>query len=163
VARVNYREGDWFAVPLEGGGYAVGVVARANPNGILLGYFYGPRRMEPPLLADLAALHAADAVLVARFSSLGLVDGSWPIVGQKPGWDRGDWPTPMFVRHEELTGRWIKVFYDADDPAKLLGEEVFTPNGIPPGPNAGLMGPGFVEKRLSRLIGSGSASDARPA
>ena len=33
---VNDREGKWFAVPLrEGGGYAIGIVARASRSGIL--------------------------------------------------------------------------------------------------------------------------------
>jgi len=41
----SYSEGDWFAVPLRGGGFAAGVIARAMPRkeGVLLGYFFGPR------------------------------------------------------------------------------------------------------------------------
>ncbi len=35
----DYSEGDWFAVPLREGGFAVGVIARVMPHkdGILLG------------------------------------------------------------------------------------------------------------------------------
>lgn len=43
----NYREGSRFAVPLRQGGYAVGLVARVNPRGVLLGYFFGPRHDVP--------------------------------------------------------------------------------------------------------------------
>lgn len=39
MAKINDREGDWFAVPLRKGGYAVGLIAHANPDGVLLGYF----------------------------------------------------------------------------------------------------------------------------
>ena len=38
----KYEEGDCFAVPVEGGGYGVVVIARKVDNGVPLGYFYGP-------------------------------------------------------------------------------------------------------------------------
>jgi hypothetical protein len=37
MVQVNYREGDWFGVPLRDGGFAAGVIARANPKAALLG------------------------------------------------------------------------------------------------------------------------------
>jgi hypothetical protein len=103
----SYGEGDWFAVPLREGGFAVGVIARAMPHkeGILLGYFFGPRRDDVPTLDELKSLSASDAVLVDRFGHLGLVRGTWPLLGRIDGWDRGAWPTPAFGRFEELTGR----------------------------------------------------------
>lgn len=105
-------EGDWFAVPLREGSFAVGVVARANPKAALLGYFFGPRRSETPELEEVANLKPEDAVLVGTFGHLGLTQGKWPILGQLDGWDRWTWPMPAFVRYEELTGRYFHVFYD---------------------------------------------------
>jgi hypothetical protein len=35
----------------------------------------------------------------------------------------GDWPTPVFVRYEELIGRSFHVFYDDDDPSRVLRED----------------------------------------
>jgi len=64
MARVKYREGDWFAVPLREEGFAVGVVARANPNGVRLGYFFGPKRAVVPSGDEGADLRADQAVLV---------------------------------------------------------------------------------------------------
>ncbi|MEP7379587.1 MAG: immunity 26/phosphotriesterase HocA family protein [Chloroflexota bacterium] len=153
MTRINYREGDWFAVPLQDSGFAVGVIARANSKAALLGYFFGPRRSEISLGLDCANLSAADAVLVSRFGHLRLLDGAWPLIGQVPGWDRNAWPMPVFERHEELTGRWFQVFYHEDDPAKLLGERQFVPASAERGPQDGLMGAGFVEQRLTRLLG----------
>lgn len=49
MPRAKYREGDWFAVPVDGW-FAVGVVARAGRGPVLFGYFFGPRRASPPLL-----------------------------------------------------------------------------------------------------------------
>lgn len=153
MAKVNYSEGDWFAVPLREGGYAVGVVARANPKAALLGYFFGPRRVDVPSLEDVADLKPADAVLVGKFGHLGLVQGKWPILGRLEGWDRTEWSMPVFVRYEELTGRSFRVFYDDDDPNKLVREEQVAPGDAEQGPKDGLMGAGFAEKVLTSLVG----------
>ena len=60
----TYREGDWFAVPLHGGGFAAVIIARAMPRkeGVLLGYSFGPRRAGVPALGELGALSTSDAV-----------------------------------------------------------------------------------------------------
>jgi hypothetical protein len=149
---MNYREGDWFAVPLRNGGYAVGVVARANPKAALLGYFFGPRRADVPSLEDVADLKPGDAVLVGKFGHLGLTQGKWPILGRLEDWNRGHWSVPVFVRYEELTGRSFKVFYDDADPNKLLGEEQVAPGEGEQGPKDGLMGAGYAEKVLTSLL-----------
>jgi hypothetical protein len=152
MAKVSYREGDWFAVPLRDSGFAVGLIARANPGGVLLGYFFGPLRSEVPALAEAADLKASDAVLVRKFGHLGIVQGKWPLLGRLDGWDRRQWPTPMFVRYEELTGRSFRVFYDDDDPNKVLSEEQVAPGEAEQAPKDGLMGAGFAEAALLRLL-----------
>ena len=152
MAGVNYREGDWFAVPLREGGYAVGVVARANPKAALLGYFFGPRRDAVPSVEEVADLKANDAVLIGKFGHLGLTQGKWPIIGRPRHWNRNDWPMTVFVRYEELTGRSFTVFYDGDDPAKLVREEQIAPGAGEQGPKDGLMGAGYVEKVLTALL-----------
>jgi hypothetical protein len=78
MPETTYREGDWFAVPLRAGGFAAVIVARAMPGreGVLLGYFFGPRRDRVPTLDELSALSASDAVLVERFGDLGILDGA---------------------------------------------------------------------------------------
>lgn len=153
TAKGTYREGDWFAVPLRDGGFAIGVVARANPGGVLLGYFFGPRRAEAPAMKDIEGLRSSDAVLVRKFGDLGLVQKKWPILGRLIGWDRREWPMPVFVRYEELTGRSFKVFYDDDDPNKLIREEQVSPGEAEQGPKDGMMGAGFAEKALTTLLG----------
>jgi len=148
----KYQEGDWFAVPLREGGFAIGVVARSNPKAALLGYFFGPRRYEAPQLEEAASLRPEDAVLVGKFGHLGLPQGKWPILGQLNGWDRTKWPMPVFVRYEELTGRTFQVFYDADDPAKLLGEKQVESAATGQNPEDGLMGAGYVEIVLTKRL-----------
>ena len=159
--KVNYREGDWFAVPLRDGGYATGLVARANPKAALLGYFFGPRLDSAPKLEYVASLKPSDAVLVGMFGHLGLTQGTWPIVGRTPGWDRAEWPMPVFVRYEELSGRTFKVVYDDDDPAELLHEELVSGLEVS-GPKDGLMGAGYVERSLTGLLDGTAVRPSRP-
>ena len=149
---VEYAEGDWFAVPLRNGGYGLGLIARVGPGGVLLGYFFGPRRSDLPGLADVIRLGALDAVLVRKFSHLGIANGTWPIVGHLDGWNRDLWPMPVFIRYEELTGRSFNVTYDNNDPSLLVGESQIAPGAEEQGPKDGLMGAGFAEKVLTNLL-----------
>jgi len=152
VARVRYRIGDWFAVPLPGGGFAVGLIARADPAGVLLGYFFGPRRTQLPGLHDLNELTAQDAVLVRKFGHLGLQQGKWPLIGRPGEWDPAAWPMPVFIRYEELTGRSFQVFYDEHDPNRVVREVQVPPGRAEQGPKDGLMGAGYTENVLNRLV-----------
>jgi hypothetical protein len=152
MTRVRYGEGTAFVVPLRNQGVARGLVARSNPDGVLFGYFFGPRMAEPPRLQTFAELAPEDAVLVGKFGHLGLRGGTWPVLGPLPGWDRGRWAMPALVRYEELTGRTFHVFYDDGDPNHLLREERVQPGRAEQGPKDGLMGAGHVEKRLINLL-----------
>src|ERR1700687_352317 len=118
-----YGEGSIFLVPLEKGGYTLGVVARANSRGgTLLGYFFGPRLKEE---ADLRieALDPERAIVRERFGDLGLHSGKWKVVGKVSGWNRADWPMPNFVRRDPL-GRLKPrlVQYFDDDPSRIEKE-----------------------------------------
>ncbi|WP_187271856.1 immunity 26/phosphotriesterase HocA family protein [Aeromicrobium terrae] len=152
MATRAYQEGDWFAVPLQWNGFGLGLVARANRSGVLLGYFFGPRRDVVAELSDVQLLTSKDAILVGKFGHLGLKGGEWPIVGRIAGWDRRDWPMPEFVRYEELTGRSFKVVYDDGNPNKRLREEEIQPGVAEQRPKDGLMGAGFVEIILTKLL-----------
>jgi len=145
-------EGLWFAVPLRDSGFCVGIVARCNPKGVLLGYFFGPRHPAPPELDDLSGLSHDAALLVRRFGYLGLKQGEWPAIGRAADWDRRQWPTPVFIRYEELTGRSFRVNYDDTDPNKLVGEKEVPPGDAEQGPKDGLLGVGAVEIAMTNLL-----------
>jgi Immunity protein 26 len=140
-----------LAVPLRDHGFALGVVARANREGVLLGYFFGPRRPAPEAL-DVAEMRAEHAVLIGRFGHLGIRDGRWPLIGRDRGWERASWPVPVFIRYEELTGRTFQVIYDDADPNRVVCETAVAPGSAEQGPTDGLMGAGFVERRLTALL-----------
>lgn len=152
MAAVRYAEGIMFAVPLRDHGVAAGLLARANPSGVLFGYFFGPRRTDPPTLESCAELSPGEAVLVGRFGHLGLRGGTWPVLGPLPGWERARWGIPPLIRYEEPTGRTFQVHYDDGDPNHVLREVQVSPGIAEHGPKDGAMGAGFVELRLTKLL-----------
>lgn len=147
-----YREGSWFAMPLVGGGYAPGVVARAAPAGrIILVYLFGPKRAALPTPAELAGLRPGDALRRLRTGDMGLVNRSWPVVGQAEPWNRADWPMPAFIRRADLLKRaWRETYSDAD-PSRLEREESvpYDSGGMEVD---SLYGYGAVESLMSKLL-----------
>lgn len=121
-----YREGSVFAVPLHRGGYAVGVVARVpeeNAKGVLLCYFFGPRRGQLPSGDVAETLEPGEAIKVVKCGDIGLMNGWWRVIGQIDGWKREDWPVPDFARKHKRTGEVTRVRYADDNLRKPVSEK----------------------------------------
>ncbi|MFO0840715.1 MAG: Imm26 family immunity protein [Phycisphaerae bacterium] len=143
--RLPYAEWSVFCVPLNDGGYARGVVARATKKGkVLLGYFFGPRlaTVDAAILTDL---DPQNSVLRITFGDLGLIRREWPILGVLPNWNRSAWPMPDVVRRDPL-GRLkpVLVRYSDDDPNRIEMERVID-NDIGLAPDS-MYGYGAVRK-----------------
>jgi hypothetical protein len=97
-----YREGQYFMLPLlDRGTYAIGLVARVPPRGgVLLGYFFGPKRREAPGKEWLDGLRASQAVLACRFKDAQLYRGEWRLLSVREPFDRASWPVPAFHRFD---------------------------------------------------------------
>lgn len=147
-----YREGSWFAVPLPGGGHAVGVVARTAPSGrIMLAYMFGPKRDSLPSLAELQTLRPEQAVRRLRTGDMALLNERWPMLGDSEHWDRDLWSMPSFIRrNESLQRAWRATYADAD-PAKLDREES-VPFDTPGLESDSLYGYGATELLMSKLL-----------
>lgn len=153
MKRLPYKEGTWFAVPLRTGGYAVGVAARVAPKGrILFAYFFGPRREEIPEIKELFSLTAEKSVLALMVGDLGLIDGTWKVIGQSINWERSEWPKPKFVRRESLTNRVYLVEYSDDDPSKRIRETRVDEQYSIGLPSDTLSGSGAAEIKLTYLL-----------
>lgn len=152
MKRLPYMEGDWFAVPLRGGGYAVGVIARASKQGkVLLGYFFRPRHKEVPPLGAVERLSWRDAILVQRFGDLSLIKGDWPIIGRSKTWSRNEWPSPPFMRRDPILGKLWKAVYPDDNPNALpeVSPLPLEEKGLP---EDGVSGSGAIELMLTHLL-----------
>ena len=147
-----YREGSWFAVPLQGGGHAVGVVARRAPAGrIMLAYMFGPKRDALPSLAELETLRPEQAVRRLRTGDMALLNERWPMLGDSEHWNRDAWPMPSVIRrNESLQRAWRATYADAD-PAKLDREES-VPFDTPGLESDSLYGYGATELLMSKLL-----------
>ena len=98
---IAIREGQFFLLPVERGQYAVGLIARApRRGGLLLGYFFGPRRINEPSSVWLNARTPQQAVLACRFKDAALFRGEWKLLDELAGFDRAHWPVPAFHRFE---------------------------------------------------------------
>lgn len=100
---IKYSEGQWFAVPLKDGGYALGIIARGSyktKGG--LGYFFGPRYETIPDGKETWRKRPSDAVLIAWFGDLGIIWGKWPLIPSTRPFRREEWPVPKFRRTDAL-------------------------------------------------------------
>lgn len=121
--KAPYQEGTLFAVPLQSGKYAVGVVARASPGGVMLNYFFGPARERVPTADELNHLRPQDVLLVGRVGDLHLLQGTWLVIGQLPSWKRAEWPMPLVVRRDDIMKRaWLAQYSDTN-PNSLPSEK----------------------------------------
>jgi len=149
-----YKEGDWFAVPLRDSGYGVGLVARMDGEGVVLGYFFGPCYDRLPTKEDISGLSATDAVLVRRFGDPGFLRREWPIIGESDSWSRELWPVPAFGRIAlDRSKAWLTEYSDNDltSPQREIAISVEEATGLP---EDGLSGYGAIEIRLTRLLSS---------
>ncbi len=160
IKKRNYHEGDWFAIPLGSGGFAIGLLARTAPKGsFLIGYFFGPQRLEMPTISNVEQLRPNNAILTARFNDVALREGKWPILGRTVEWDRRMWPVPAFGRNmEALAGHSFayRVEYADDDLSTPVRETRITVEECQNLPSDGWANAGWIEKRLTRLLTAGN-------
>jgi hypothetical protein len=146
---INYGEGTCFFVPLYGGGFARGVVARLDGSGRVFAYFFGPKLEEPS--GGFNSLKPRDALLAGRFGDPGLLSGEWPLAGTLEGWSRDDWPLPAFYRADvDAKKAWLS-YYD-EDTLNCISEVPTELEQEPFYPYDRLMGCASVETRLTKLL-----------
>jgi hypothetical protein len=99
-----YAAGDWFAIPLRFGLFAVGRAAVVDERGAILGYFFGQFFERLPSSSDTLALLPGDADIIGVCSLHGLRGGVWPAIANDPR----PWTIPIFREIEPATGiiRW---------------------------------------------------------
>jgi Immunity protein 26 len=106
-------EGEAFAVPMQDGRYAIGVIARVEtkrprkPYGIYV-YFFAPYNSKERLHKCLPRLTAKNYVARLNTSALDIYDGIWTRIGMLPEWNKPDWPFPEFYVQNDFTKKFFK-------------------------------------------------------
>ncbi|MGI8854722.1 MAG: immunity 26/phosphotriesterase HocA family protein [Thermomicrobiales bacterium] len=151
--KLPYQEGDWFAVPLRDGGFGVGIVARMDGKGRVLGYFFGPRRDAVPLLPEVASMKADQAVWIHCFGDLGLIEKDWTVLGNDATWNRADWPMPAFGHRDSIVeNRQWKREYSGANMGLIVKQTPVSFAEYSVLPKDGIGGRGFVEIKLTIVL-----------
>lgn len=153
---IKYNEGQWFAIPLRDGDYALGIIVRGNyrtKGG--LGYFFGPRYDHVPSDEETWAKKSNEALLITQFGDLGIINGRWPIIQSTRPFLKEEWPIPKFGSANPLIP--LKAFVreyqqDSSGELQLVRETVVDVKDIEGLPADSSMGGGAVEIRLSDLL-----------
>ncbi len=155
----SYHEGTLFLVPLRDHGFVRGLVCRADGKGVVFGHFFGPRiesAIALPLDGDLGP---SNALLSGCFGELGITKGAWPIVGELSAFDRRNWPLPVFIR--EVAGQTYAR--ELNDSLEILSERKVLVEELPVTTcRDSVMGYGFVEMRLTKLLSGPPTPDSPP-
>jgi hypothetical protein len=111
--KIKAMEGYLVAVPLNQNGYGLGLVARKNKR-VCLGYFFNRVYSTLPMDVSPGEMDKKDVILIAKFSSLGIEDGSWPIIKSLQEFNPFDWPIPVFQGKDYLAERYFAIVYEED-------------------------------------------------
>jgi len=154
--KIKFKEGDLFAVPLQQGGYVIGLAARDN-KGITLGYFFNLVYASLPVEVKGDVISKDNVIFIGKFSAQGIEKGEWPLINTDFIFNRDEWPIPVFQMQHPLTEKYFAVIYDEtlvnekryaiteQEASKLFGD--------------GLHGYGVIETKLSRLLAVTPASN----
>jgi hypothetical protein len=153
---IKYAEGQWFAVPLRKGGYALGLIARGSyktKGG--LGYFFGPRFLDVPGDEATRNKRPSEAVLITWFGDLGIITGRWVLIKSTRPFLRDDWPIPKFGRKDAIIpGKGFIVEYEENEHGewKMSREVPVEAKEIINLPVDRFSGGGAVEIRLTEIL-----------
>jgi hypothetical protein len=147
----NSLVGKLFVVPLKGGGFSVGLVARQDKN-ILLGYFFDTYFLEQPSTIESFVIDKNNVCLICLFGILRLKNKEWTIIGDLPNWDKNEWSVPIFKQKDLLLDIYYAINYDDDlnEVSRIKISEECAKTLY----KSSIHGPGLVESILSNKLQS---------
>lgn len=126
----DYAAGDWFAIPLRFGLFAVGRAVAVDARGTIVGYFFGRFFERLPGAPDILALTPGDADIIGVCDQHGLRSGEWPLIAATGTCDPRPWAIPIFrtIDAERGTMHWTTF-----DPADLMHQIAFAAEPVAAG------------------------------
>jgi hypothetical protein len=149
--RLPYKEGTWFLVKLDQGGFGLGCVARHAPKGYeALGYFFDVKHARQIDADSFSSPSVREVILIEKFGDLGLINGSWPIIGTVGEWHREDWVVPRFLRVDAISLQPRLIEYN--DWLDQQGEVYCDVDAIGKYPEDGMAGYGALAFVLEQML-----------
>ncbi len=164
--KLPYKEGDWFVVPLPAGGFVLGLAARVDGGGGVLGYFFGPVADSANKLVITHEVSPASAALCAMFGDPGLLSGEWPVLRSSNPWRREDGPVPLFGHRDIGNPQMAAIRRYGEDDLWIVEEQRVAASQIVDIPEDGLHGYISLQVTLEQVFRAGSqghSSTAIPA
>jgi hypothetical protein len=92
MAKQHMREGEIFALPILGGGYAVMLVACKGFRSLREGRFFLQRLIDLPSLSEAIDIISSGVPnIVYVHGPLGARDGTWVLLGSLPSFRKSEW------------------------------------------------------------------------
>jgi hypothetical protein len=149
MTKLKIKEGDLFVVPVETF-FILGLITRISDMKVPFGYFYYPKFEKIPK-KDEVELDNYKVLFSGKFGVQGFKDGTWKIIGSLSGFERKDWPLPVFYhKHDILPDQLVYLDDNLDEYKRekaLLSEKEYENL-----PRTGLGGSEYIEKKLSKLL-----------
>ena len=132
------KPGDFIAVPLVRGGWAVALVVRVvpyvsgRPPHAIMTYGFGTHFESCPTINDAMRFQITDAVCLDHSSGYQVWTGAWPRLGSMPWFAKRDWPLPpeagsvgkgYSLRGDELI---VHVSFDTGEKTEVFGDATET-------------------------------------
>jgi hypothetical protein len=124
-------EGQIYALRLDDGRYALGVLARVEwskprkPYGVFV-YFFGPYVRIPDIKEQMNELSPERCVARLLTSALDIYSGEWSLVGTVTNWSRYEWELPNFLHTQWSSGETFSISLDEADLTRILKMERLT-------------------------------------
>ena len=150
--KLCYEPGSWFAIPLEGHGFGIGLVANAGTQGkVIQIYLFGRAYNHMPTANETKNLTPEEAIWRPRVSDLGLVTGKWKVLGKHDEWRRADWAMPTYIMKDNISRRAVLRTYSPDFPARMMLETAASVDAVAYEED-GIGGRVFVERKLLSIL-----------
>jgi len=105
----TFATGDWFAIPLRFGLFAVGRAAAVDRHGAFMGYFFDRFFERLPEGPHMLGFSPGDAAIIGVCDARGVRGAEWTVVATARTCDPRPWPVPVFRTIDERTGnlQWL--------------------------------------------------------
>ena len=113
VLMKDIHEGQGLCIPLNDGTFALGIIARENPNKAILGYFLPRRFAQKP--TSVTADFRLDLYWIHIFGIPRTGKKDWETIPLAGVWDRDRWPVPPFSAYSEEDDMASLFYYNDTD------------------------------------------------